>query len=465
MQGMFKRIPAMALALVLMQPAILQAQEKRVPETQGEVQASFAPLVKKTAGAVVNVYAERQVQQRVSTGDPFFDQFFGQRLPNRTAKQSSLGSGVIVDAKGLVVTNNHVIEGADDIKVALADGREFSSKVLLKDARLDLAVLKIEAKDNFTALPISDSDVVEVGDLVLAIGNPFGVGQTVTSGIVSALARNQVAQGDFGFFIQTDAAINPGNSGGALMNIKGELIGINTAIFTRGGGSNGVGFAIPANLVKVFLAAAESGQKSFERPYIGATFEPVTSDIADALGLDKVRGALVLKIVQGGPAAAAGLKPGEVVTAVNGIPVEHPDALGYRLTTAGLGGSARLSVQSGGKEREVTIKLDTAPETVPREQSEIVGHSPFTGMTVGNLSPRLAGELTLPVEKTGVAVMAIKDGTPAARLGFQAKDIIISINGSPVTSVKVMQGLIDDDPSVWRIEIERDGQRLTQFFR
>jgi S1-C subfamily serine protease len=249
------------------------------------------------------------------------------------------------------------------------------------------------------------------------------------------------------------------------MNIKGELIGINTAIFTRGGGSNGVGFAIPANLVKVFLAAAESGQKSFERPYIGATFEPVTSDVADALGLDKVRGALVLKIVPGGPAAAAGLKPGEVVTAVNGISVEHPDALGYRLTTAGLGGAARLAVQSGGKEREVTIKLDTAPETVPRDQTEIAGRSPFTGMTVGNLSPRLAGELSLPAEKTGVAVIAVKDGTPAVRLGFKPKDIIVSVNGSPVTSVDTMQGLIDDDPSVWRIEIERDGQRLTQFFR
>lgn len=465
MQGMIGRIPAVALALVLMQPAALLAEERRVPQTQGEVQASFAPLVKKTAGAVVNVYAERAVQHRVSTGDPFFDQFFGQRLPNRTEKQSSLGSGVIVDAKGLVVTNNHVIEGADDIKVALADGREYKSTILLKDERLDLAVLKIEAKDDFTALPVADSDAVEVGDLVLAIGNPFGVGQTVTSGIVSALARNQVAQGDFGFFIQTDASINPGNSGGALMNINGELIGINTAIFTRGGGSNGVGFAIPANLVKAFLVAAESGAKSFERPYIGATFEPVTSDVADALGLEKVRGALILKVVAGGPAAAAGLKPGEVVTAVNGIPVEHPDALGYRLTTAGLGGSARLSVQSGGKEREVTIKLDTAPETVPRQQTDISGRSPFTGMTVGNLSPRLAGELRLPAERTGVAVIAIKAGSPAARLGFREKDIVVSVNGSPVTAVDVMKGLIDDDPSVWRIEIERDGQRMTQFFR
>lgn len=183
---------------------------------------------------------------------PSSNSFFGQQSPNRTEKQSSLGSGVIATASGLVVTNNHVIDGADDIKVALADGREFASKVLLKDDRLDLAVLQIDAKEEFPVLALGNSDATEVGDLVLAIGNPFGVGQTVTSGIVSALARNQVTQGDFGFFIQTDASINPGNSGGALMNMAGELIGINTAIFSRGGGSNGIGFAIPANLVRVF---------------------------------------------------------------------------------------------------------------------------------------------------------------------------------------------------------------------
>ncbi|MCX8997859.1 DegQ family serine endoprotease [Rhizobiaceae bacterium BDR2-2] len=461
----FKCASLVVLSLVLMQPAGAEAQERRVPESQAEVQASFAPLVKRTAGAVVNVYAEKAVQRRVLTGDPFFDQFFGQRLPNRTERQSSLGSGVIVSDGGLVVTNNHVIDGADDIKVALADGREFKSQVLLKDERLDLAVLKIDARERFPSLPIGDSDALEVGDLVLAIGNPFGVGQTVTSGIVSALARNQIAQGDFGFFIQTDAAINPGNSGGALTNMKGELIGINTAIFSRGGGSNGVGFAIPGNLVKVFLSAAESGASRFERPYIGASFEPVTSDVADALGLEKVRGALVVKVVPGGPAAAAGLKPGEIVTAVNGIPVEHPDALGYRLTTAGLGGAARLSIVEGGRERELTLKLDTAPETVPRDETEIAGRTPFTGVRIANLSPRLAGEIRLPAEKTGVVVTAIQRGSPAARLGFQPRDIIVSINGTAVANVKALQAMLGDDPGFWRIEIEREGQRMTQFFR
>ena len=257
-----KSVSTGLLAFSLLFPAAAFAQaEKAVPQSRQEMQLSFSPLVKQTAGAVVNVYAERVIQRRNPfAGDPFFEQFFGQRMPNRTEKQSSLGSGVILTDSGLVVTNNHVIEGADDIKIALADGREFSSKVLLKDESVDLAVLKIDAKENFPALPIGNSDHLEVGDLVLAIGNPFGVGQTVTSGIVSALARNQVTSGDFGFFIQTDASINPGNSGGALMNMNGELIGINTAIFSRGGGSNGIGFAIPSNVVRELLEQASRGE-------------------------------------------------------------------------------------------------------------------------------------------------------------------------------------------------------------
>lgn len=466
MTSICTRLSASLLAISLLLPTNTLAQaEKTVPQSRAEMQLSFSPLVKQTAGAVVNVYAERRVQRRNPfAGDPFFEQFFGQRMPNRSEKQSSLGSGVIVSANGLVVTNNHVIEGGDDIKIALADGREFASKVLLKDESLDLAVLKISAEESFPVLPIGDSDAVEVGDLVLAVGNPFGVGQTVTSGIVSALARNQVTPGDFGFFIQTDASINPGNSGGALMNMKGELIGINTAIFSRGGGSNGIGFAIPANLAKVFLAAAEKGDQSFERPYIGATFEPVTSDVAEALGLKAARGALVVRVVEGGPADQAGLKPGEVVTAVNGVQVEHPDALGYRLTTAGLGQKAALTVK-GDSAREVSLSLDTAPETPARDERLLEGRNPFAGLRIANLSPRLAQELRMPPEKTGVVVADVTRGSPGSRLGFQPKDIIVSLNGVAVESTVTMQDMLDEDPGFWRIEIERDGQRIKQFFR
>jgi Do/DeqQ family serine protease len=467
MLSVLKRVSTGLLVLALLCPVSAMAQEqKTVPQSRQEMQLSFAPLVKQRAGAVVNVYAERVVQ-RVNpfAGDPFFEQFFGQRMPNRSEKQSSLGSGVILSADGLVVTNNHVIEGADDIKIALADGREFACDVMLKDERVDLAVLRIKAKEQFPVLPVADSDHVEVGDLVLAIGNPFGVGQTVTSGIVSALARNQVTTGDFGFFIQTDASINPGNSGGALMNMNGELIGINTAIFSRGGGSNGVGFAIPANLVKVFLASAAEGKTSFDRPYVGATFDAVTSDVAEALGLKTARGALVVRLVEGGPADRAGLKPGEVVTAVNGIAVEHPDALGYRLTTAGLGKQATLAVQTAEGQREVTIALNTAPETTPPDDRLLEGRNPFAGLRVANLSPKLATELRIPAEKAGVIVTDVARGSPAARYGFEPGDIVISLNGTTVTSTKALEGMLDDDPGFWRVEIERKGQRIRQFFR
>nr|WP_245294976.1 DegQ family serine endoprotease [Pararhizobium antarcticum] len=430
------------------------------------MQLSFSPLVKQTANAVVNVYAEKTVQSRSPfADDPFFQQFFGQRMPNRSEKQSSLGSGVIVGGNGIVVTNNHVIEGADDIKVALADGREFESKVILKDERLDLAVLKIQSDAPFETVPLGDSDAVEVGDLVLAIGNPFGVGQTVTSGIVSALARNQVSSGDFGFFIQTDAAINPGNSGGGLINMNGELIGINTAIFSRGGGSNGVGFAIPANLVKVFVASAEGGNGSFVRPYIGASFEPVTSEVAEALGLDRARGALVSAVVEDGPADKAGLKPGQVIVAVNGISVEHPDALGYRLTTVGIGQEAKLSVSDNGKQHDVTMTLARAPETSPRDERLIEGRTPFAGAVVANLSPRLADELRMSTASQGVVITEVNRGSPAARVGFQPKDIIIAINGTAIDTSATLETVAGADPSLWRVEIERNGQRIRQFFR
>jgi Do/DeqQ family serine protease len=466
MQRLLKYAAVSMIALVTAFPAAVQAQTaKTVPQSQMEMQLSFAPLVKQTASAVVNVYAEKTVRaQSPFAGDPFFQQFFGQQMPNRTEKQSSLGSGVIVEANGTVVTNNHVIDGADDIKIALSDGREFPCQVVLRDESVDLAVLKINTKESFPTMPLGNSDALEVGDLVLAIGNPFGVGQTVTSGIVSALARNQV-KNSVGFFIQTDAAINPGNSGGALIDMKGELVGLNTAIFSQSGGSNGIGFATPANLVKVFLAAADRGDKSFQRPYIGASFEPVTSEVAEALGLDKVRGALVTKIVEDGPAAKAGLKPGEVVTALNGIPVEHPDALGYRLTTAGLGATVSLTVLDNGKERQASMTLAAAPETRPREEKLIDGHNPFAGATVANLSPRVADELQLPTDTTGVVVESLKSDSPAERLGFAPKDIIVSVNGTEITSTDNLEAAVRQEPGIWRVEIERDGQRIRQFFR
>jgi S1-C subfamily serine protease len=266
---------ALLLTLVVATPAL--AQDRRVPSSGAELRLSYAPIVQRVQPAVVNVYAAKTVQNRNPLlDDPMFRRFFGVPGQQPEQMQRSLGSGVMVDASGLVVTNNHVIEGADQVKVSLADKREFEAEIVLKDSRTDLAVLRLkDTKDKFATLDFANSDELLVGDVVLAIGNPFGVGQTVTHGIISALARTQVGITDYQFFIQTDAAINPGNSGGALVDMTGKLAGINTAIFSRSGGSQGIGFAIPANMVRVVVASAKGGGKAVKRPYLGARLQAV----------------------------------------------------------------------------------------------------------------------------------------------------------------------------------------------
>src|SRR5882757_8462430 len=273
-------IAAFAVVATLAAPAC--AQERRVPASPTELRLSYAPVVQKAAPSVVNVYAAKVVENRnPMMDDPFFRRFFGGG-PGGTPReqvQRSLGSGVIVDAAGLIMTNNHVIEGATEVKVSLADKREIEAEIVLKDARTDLAVLRVkDGRERFAAIELGNSDELQVGDVVMAIGNPFGVGQTVTHGIVSALARTQVGISDFQFFIQTDAAINPGNSGGALVDLAGRLIGLNTAIFSRSGGSQGIGFAIPVNMVKVVLASAKTGGTTVKRPWLGAKLQAVTPE-------------------------------------------------------------------------------------------------------------------------------------------------------------------------------------------
>jgi Do/DeqQ family serine protease len=437
---------------------------KRLPFGRPEIQLSYAPLVKETAPAVVNVYASRQVRARSPfAGDPFFERFFGGNAPPRA--QSALGSGVLVDKSGIVVTNYHVINDADEVKVALSDGREFESKMLLKDESIDLAVLKINGDNDFPTIEIGDSDALEVGDLVLAIGNPFGVGQTTTSGIVSALARSHIGVSDFGFFIQTDAAINPGNSGGALINMTGQLVGINTAIFSRSGGSIGIGFAIPSNIVRAVVNAARNGQDFFERPYIGATFEPVTAQIAEALGLDRPTGALVAGVAEGGPAAKAGLKPGDAVLSMNGIAIEHVDALGYRLSTQPIGGKAALKVFSGGEERTVDVALERAPEGTSSQPVTIEGRSPFAGAKVAELSPRLAQRLRMPAEARGVAIVDVGRGSPAAGIGLRPGDLVREVNGEVIASAEQLEQVAKRDTRWWRLTVEREGQLIRQMLR
>ncbi len=308
--------PLMALIMALASP--IRANADTVPTSRFQMQLSFAPLVKKTAPAVVNVYTSKVVRERKLSpfgNDPFFNKFFGkdQFFGGRRKKQNSLGSGVIVEAGGFIVTNNHVIKGVNDYRVVLHDKREFKATLLLQDPKTDLAILKIDPKgEKLPTLQLGDSDKVEVGDLVLAIGNPFGVGQTVTSGIVSALARSRVGVSSYQFFIQTDAAINPGNSGGALIDMKGQLVGINTAIYTRSGGSNGIGFAIPVNMVKSVIRSSKEGGKII-RPWVGAKLQEVTQDIATSVGLERPRGAMISKVHSKSPLAISGLKRGDII--------------------------------------------------------------------------------------------------------------------------------------------------------
>ncbi|WP_420537543.1 DegQ family serine endoprotease [Fulvimarina manganoxydans] len=471
--------PAPAAPLPSVPPSQSQAEElaprlgsglgegERVPESRGEISLTFAPLIRRSAPSVVNVYAARAVPQSRSpfAGDPFFGQFFGGPREREPRMESSLGSGVIVDPSGLVVTNNHVVADADEVKIAFADGREFETSVLLKDENVDLAVLKIDGADTtFPALPIADSDGLEIGDLVLAIGNPFGIGQTVTNGIISALARTHVSRGDFGFFIQTDAAINPGNSGGALIDMKGSLVGVNTAIFSRSGGSNGIGFAIPSNMVSSFVRAAKAGGR-FERPYVGASFSPVTPDIAEALGLGRPAGALVHAVAEGSPAAEAGLEVGDVVLKVGSFTVNDPDGLGYRLATTGIGHTVDLTVLRNESQTTLSLPLMAAPEEPTRDEERVEGRNPFSGATVWNLSPRVAEDLGMPLEKRGVVVADVEPRSLAARFGLRPRDVITEVNGNAVEDVARLKDILSERWDGWDFEIDRGGRRLVQRVR
>lgn len=468
--GMPNRISAIFAALLLVAFAPNANATKLVPQSSEQIRFSYAPLVKKTAPAVVNVYAARQIQQRRSpfASDPFFEQFFGpnvfgQRQQRRTAR--SLGSGVIIGEDGIVITNHHVIKDADQVKVALSDGREFEAEIALIDKSSDLAVLKMKTDEKFPTVAIGDSDDLEVGDLVLALGNPFGVGQTVTSGIVSALARSQGGVDDFGFFIQTDASINPGNSGGALVDMDGKLVGVNTAIFSKSGGSNGIGFAVPSNMVRVVLDSVRRGSASLMRPWMGVDFQAVTSDISESLGLDRPRGALVARIAKNSPAEKAGLRLGDIVLELDGKPVEHMNALGYRLATAGIGRDVELVVLSQDKRRSLSIALKPAPEVPARDERIVKGRSPFTGATVGNLSPRLAMELSLPTSRAGVVITGIADRSPAQRLGMRLNDIILALNDEAITDTQQLIEITGQRFRGWKFTIERNGRQFTRIVR
>jgi Do/DeqQ family serine protease len=437
------------------------AQDRRLPASAAELRLSYAPIVQRVQPAVVNVYAAKMVQNNNPfLDDPIFRRFFGVPGQGPEQMQRSLGSGVMVDPSGLVVTNVHVIDGADQVKVSLSDKREFEAEIILKDSRSDLAVLRLkDVKEKFPTLDFANSDELMVGDVVLAIGNPFGVGQTVTHGIISALARTQVGITDYQFFIQTDAAINPGNSGGALVDMTGRLAGINTAIYSRSGGSQGIGFAIPANMVRVVVASAKGGGKAVKRPWLGARLQAVTPEIADSLGLRLPTGALVASVVPNGPAARAGLKSSDLITAIDGQTVDDPNAFDYRFATRPLGGTAQIDVQRGGKAIRLAVALETAPDG-GRNEIVLTSRSPFQGAKVANISPAVADELHLDADTEGVVLTEIGDDSTAANVGFQKGDIILAVNNQKIGKTSDLEKVTRDTSRVWRITLVRGGQQI-----
>jgi Do/DeqQ family serine protease len=437
------------------------AQDRKVPSSQAELMLSYAPIVQRVQPAVVNVYAAKVVQNHNPfMDDPIFRRFFGLQGGPQEQMQRSLGSGVMVDPSGLVVTNVHVIEGADQVKVSLSDKREFEAEIVLKDPRSDLAVLRLkDVHEKFPTLDFANSDQLMVGDVVLAIGNPFGVGQTVTHGIISALARTQVGITDYQFFIQTDAAINPGNSGGALVDMSGRLAGINTAIYSRSGGSQGIGFAIPANMVRVVVASAKSGGKTVKRPWLGAKLQTVTPEIAESLGLRSPTGALVASVVPNSPAARAGLKSADLITAVDGQTIEDPNAFDYRFATHPLGGTSELDIQRSGKPFRVNVPLETAPD-IGRNEIVLTSRSPFQGAKVSNISPAVADELHLDADTQGVVVTEIADDSTAANVGFQKGDIILAVNNTKVAKTSDLERATSQSSRLWRITLVRGGQQI-----
>ncbi len=461
---------ALILALTLFAgalPLAVAAEQDaatRVPQSRAEISLSFAPLVREAAPAVVNIYARRVVEARSPfAGDPFFGGLF-REFQSRARVQNSLGSGVILSADGVVVTNYHVVGQAEDIRVVLNDRREYQARVLLGDEESDLAILELEAASDMPFLPLRDSDTVEVGELVLAIGNPFGVGQTVSSGIVSGLARSGMATGNArGYFIQTDAPINPGNSGGALIDVTGRLIGVNTSILTRSGGSNGIGFAIPSALVAVFVAQARAGQARFLRPWAGMTGQSVDADLSDSLGLGMPGGVAISQLHPASPFAKAGLKVGDVVLTVDAQPVNTPAEMLFRMSIRGLDAEAEVAFMRDGQPLGTRVLMTVPPDTPAREETALGAQDILEALVVARINPAVAYELGLPLSSEGVVVL--DPGPLGQRVGLQPGDILRAVNGAPVSRPADVGPFLRRAAPRYLIEAERGNRRIQLRFR
>ena len=436
-----------------------------VPQSEIEIKLSFVPLVKQAAPAVVNIYAQRIIEERRSpfSRDPFFRDFFrnfGQLQPR---VQNSLGSGVILSADGYVVSNYHVVGGATDIRVVLHDGREISGDVILADEDSDLAVLKINIDEMLPHLDLRKSDTVEVGELVLAIGNPFGVGQTVTNGIISGLARTGIASGSAkGYFLQTDAPINPGNSGGALIDISGSLVGVNTSILSRSGGSNGIGFAIPADLVGQFLVQAKAGRSSFIRPWAGMRGQPITFEMAASLNLPAMSGMIISELHELSPFSKVGIGVGDIITKVDGLDINSPAEMLYRMSVVGIGTAVDVSYLSQGILKSSKIDLVEMPNWEAK-QVTLGPEFIFMDLHISELTPEFQSKFGLSFSSDGLIVL--DPGRIASRLGLRRGDLLGEVNGKPVATIEDATSAISSIESSGSITIVRSGRRVSLRFR
>jgi len=456
----------LAIALALSLAACGQADDSKaqegvfadtrvVPADAVTMKSSFAPVVRTAAPAVVNV-AARGVQR---VQDPFWS-MFGQGP--RAQQVGSVGSGVIVRPDGVVVTNYHVINGMQQIKVVLNDRREFEARVVLADERSDIAVLQLEGvNERLPTLNIDDREEQQIGDLVLAIGNPFGVGQTVTNGIISALNRTETGISDSGSFIQTDAAINPGNSGGALVDMDGDLIGINTAIFSRSGSSSGVGFAVPATMVKRVVDSAVGGATAVVRPWLGVKGEAVSADVARSLGLTRPQGLVVTEVYAGGPGARAGLRVGDIVTAIDGAEINDQGGLNYRVGTREPNDTVQVSVVRDGRPETLNARVQPLPGNTDIERATTIDAGALSGAQVLALNPALADSLGGDPFATGVIVARVQRGSYANRIGLQGGDILLAVNGRSVSSVQQLANVGRGS----EVTINRRGRRVTGVIR